>query len=134
MVVVDFVLQEILDPINHAVAASHHAVNSVPGMIPERETHVVTLAIIHGGGRLIHGVVVVGSLAQKADFLYCEQASNEQVAVAVEVRNLVAVENWHWIWWYVLCLPTAWLRKSPESFLFTGKQISIFPDEFKDSK
>ena len=42
----------------------------------------------HGRGGLIHGVIVAGRLAEKADFLRGKETTNKQVPVAVKVGNL----------------------------------------------
>ena len=82
VIVIGLVLEKLLDPIHHAMAAREHSIDAIAGMIPEGELHIVAGAVIPRGCRLVHGVVITGGFSEECDFLFGKKSPDEDIAIA----------------------------------------------------
>ena len=95
MVMVNLPAQQLLDGVHYPVAAGEHPVNPVTRMIPEGQPNIVATAVVHRRRCLVHGVVMVGRLTKQTGLLGCEEATHNDVAVALVVGNLLGRKPGH---------------------------------------
>jgi hypothetical protein len=125
VIMVNFLSKDLLDPVNDPATTRHHPINSIPGMIPQGKPDIIALAIIHGGGRLIHGMIVAGGFPEKTNFLLAEQPAHEEVAITIEILDLITGKDCHGFSGFTACW-TLLSRGGSGKLLVYSQKITIF--------
>ena len=74
VVMVDFTAEQFLRGLYHPFAAGEHAVNSVAGMVPQRQPHRAAFAVGAAEGAAVEFVVLLGGATEQVDLLRVEKA------------------------------------------------------------
>ena len=87
MIVINFATEKCLASANHSLATSEHAVDAIPGMVPEREPHHSTFSICPAERATIEFAIFFGRTPEEIDFRGIKEAARQEITRAVVLAN-----------------------------------------------
>lgn len=81
MVVIDFSIQEEFDGIDDPSASGEHSVNAIAWVIPQGESDIIALPVIHCGRSEVHRLVMAGGFTEHPDFIFREKIPQDNESI-----------------------------------------------------